>query len=105
MEESTWVSGMIKVNEKDRVLRFGEMVVSILGFGRKTQPLVKEDLYMLMVTCTKENGKMIEHMDKELTNTIEVRSTREAGTKIVNMDTAKKLGQTMPSTKAIMNSE
>ena len=51
-----------------RVSRSGRTAASMRGTGRMTWPMEEADLSILMEMSTKENGLMINIMDKVLNN-------------------------------------
>jgi hypothetical protein len=72
--------------KKDTDSRYGQMAVSMKGSGLKTRPKDMEGSYWVMVTSTRENGKMI-----KLTAMVTITMQREQLTKEDGSRTSKKV--------------
>lgn len=72
--------------------KYGQMVASMKGFGLKIRHQGLEDLYLLMVTFMKVNGRMIKLMGKEIITMQKVQLTKVDGSKTNKKVTVKKNG-------------
>ena len=91
--------------EKEKVHKYGKMVVNIKVTGKMIKQMEKEDLYMQMVMYMKVNGSMIKHKDEEHTSTWMGQSMLETGKKIDKMDMVLKPGRITLNMKEIMKKE
>ena len=79
------VNGPKMAIEMAREPKFGKMAVSTLVTGKMIKQSVKADLFMLMVTYTKESGLMTRPKDEVYMNTWMVQSMLVTGKKTDNM--------------------
>jgi phage antirepressor YoqD-like protein len=72
--------------EKALVLKFGQIVVSMLVNGRTIKPTEKELFIMQTEIFIRDNGSMIKHVDKELILIKTVQNMSENGKTTNNTD-------------------
>ena len=82
------VNGPKMAIEMEKELKYGKMVVNLLGIGEMTKQMEKDVLFMQTVMYMKATGSMTKLKVEELMNIWMVLSTWENGEKIVNMATA-----------------
>ena len=92
-------SGTSSAEKMARARKAGLTAVNMRGTGKRTKPTAGDDLFMLMVMCTMENGKMTRLMGMESMITWMVFATMDTGLKTSNMDMERKLGLIMPISK------
>jgi len=97
----------MKVNGKEmrevaEVCKYGKMDQSMKDIGKIIWLMALEDLFILMVMCILENGRMIEQMEKANIYLIMGLSILEIGRMISNLDMVKRNGRMVHFTKEIM---
>ena len=86
-------------SEKDKVFKYGQMVLGIRDNGQMTRQTGKESSFMWMETSTRVTGRMTRLRALGLIITIMVQSISENGLTIFNTEKALKRGLTVANTK------
>jgi len=81
------------------------MDLSTKDTGKWIKPMAEEDLSMLTETSMMATGRTIRLMDTDNTPILMVLSTKDIGLMISNTVKEKNIGQMVPNTKVITNSE
>ena len=102
-ELDTRANGMKPVErETERECRSGQMVLSTKVIGEMIRLTEEVVLFMLMVMCMKETGRMIRHTVLESTCTLTVLSTKVNGRKTSSMERARRPGLMEHATRETM---
>ena len=102
MEQNIWDNGRDKT-DMARVYRYGKMEPSMKVIGALIRRMVMVLFGMYTVTNTQANGSMTKHTDLELISMQMVPSIRGIGKTIYSTVSARKSGQTAPSTRESMS--
>ena len=96
---------LMRTRKMVEVFRFGLMDQGTMDSGGTEWPMDMEDLCMLRVTFTRENGPKIKQMVMEFTLILMEADMKVNGFKINNMDLVSNNGLTAPSTRVNTSKE
>ena len=95
----------MRIKKTEEVFKYGLMVQDTMDFGEMEWPTVMEDLFMLKVMFTKENGLKIKLMDTVFIPILMEADMKDNGFKINSMDMELNNGQMVLNMKDNMSRE
>jgi hypothetical protein len=95
----------MRIKKTEEEYKYGLTVQDTMVFGEMEWPTVMEDLFMLKVMFTKENGQKIKLMDMVFIHILMEADMKANGTKISSTVLELNNGQMVQNTKANMNKE
>ena len=95
----------MRIKKTEEVYKYGLMVQDMMVFGEMEWPTVMEDLFMLKVMFTKENGLKIKLMDMVFIHILMEADMKANGTKISSTVLEQNNGLMVQNTKVNMSKE